>query len=285
MVFYAPPGAGKTSLGFTADAPLLLDFDHGAYRSQFRGDTVQIENWDAVDQMSAQDLSAYRTVVVDTAGRALDALTTALIGKNPKLKGYGGALSLQGYGALKTAFVGWLKLLHSFGKDVVLLSHMDEQRSGDEIVERLDVQGGSKGEIYKCADAMARLQIAAGGKRVLNFNPSDTAYGKNPAQLPVLPVPDYKQEPQFLAGVIADIKQKLNASSEAGLAELVRMNELRESFEFYTDAAQFSAKAIELAQKKAPAADKALLIAVAKTKGFKFDTKVKGFIAVEAANA
>lgn len=285
MVFYAPPGAGKTSLGFTAESPLLLDFDRGAYRSQFRGDTVQVESWDAVDTMTASDLAAYKTVVVDTAGRALDALTSSLIANNPKLKGYGGALSLQGYGALKTSFIGWMKLLHSFGKDVVLLAHMDEQRSGDEIVERLDVQGGSKGEIYKCADAMARIQIISGGRRVLNFNPSDTAYGKNPAQLPALSIPGYKDEPRFLAGVIAEIKKMLNAASEAGLAEQARMTELRESFEFMSDATGFTAKAAEQTMKKAPAADKALLIAAARRKGFVYDRPSKAFVAAEAADA
>lgn len=32
VCIYAQPGIGKTSLGFTADAPLLLDFDQGAHR-------------------------------------------------------------------------------------------------------------------------------------------------------------------------------------------------------------------------------------------------------------
>lgn len=285
MVFYSQPGCGKTSLGFVADSPLLLDFDHGSYRSQFRGDTVQISSWDSVDSMTAADLAGYKTVVIDTAGRALDFLTANLITNNPKLKGYGGALSLQGWGVLKTAFIGWMKLLHGFGKDVVLLAHMDEQRNGDDLIERLDITGGSKNEIYKCADAMARLQMLSGGKRVLNFDPSACAYGKNPAQLPAIPVPNFKDEPRFLANVIADIKKALNASSEAGLAEQARMNDLRESFEFMTDATLFTAKAAEQTAKKAPVADKALLLSVARGKGFTYEKSSKRFVAAEVANA
>jgi hypothetical protein len=118
-------------------------------------------------------------VVIDTAGRALDALTADIIRRNPKA-GRGGALTLQGYGTLKAEFVAWVKSVNAIGKDVVLIAHMDEQRNGDEIIERLDVQGGSKGEIYKAADAMGRIAIRD-GKRMLMFSPTDACFGKNPA--------------------------------------------------------------------------------------------------------
>jgi hypothetical protein len=40
VLVYGDPGAGKTSLAFTAADPLMLDFDRGAHRSGFRGDSV-----------------------------------------------------------------------------------------------------------------------------------------------------------------------------------------------------------------------------------------------------
>jgi len=209
---YAPPGVGKTSMGFTAAKPLLLDFDKGAYRSQNRGDVVQIERWSDVASIAGDDLKAYSTLVVDTAGRALDALSADIIAGNPKM-GRGGALTLQGYGELKSKFVAWIKLVRSFGLDVVLLAHSDEQRNGDDMIERLDVQGGSKNEIYKAADLMGRIYLS-GGKRTLNLSPTDTAFGKNPAQLPPLEVPNYATSPDFLAGVIAQTKTALNKQSE-----------------------------------------------------------------------
>lgn len=206
---YAPPGIGKTTLAFTADKPLLLDFDQGAYRAANRKDTVQVAGWPDVAGITAGDLAGYNTLILDTAGRALDALTADIIRRNPKM-GRGGSLTLQGYGQLKSEFIAFTKQVRGFGKDVILLTHMDEQRSGDEIVERLDVQGGSKNEIYKASDAMARLAIRE-GKRVLNFSPTDTAFGKNPAQLEPLLVPDVSVDGRFLAGVIATIKERLNA--------------------------------------------------------------------------
>ncbi len=272
---YGPPGIGKTSLAFTANAPLLIDFDNGAHRAENRKDTVQVGKWSEVESITAEDLAPYQTVIVDTAGRALDVLTADLIRKDSKMKGRGGALSLQGYGALKTSFIGWLKLLHSLRKDVVLIAHMDEQRNGDEVIERLDVQGGSKGEIYKVADAMGRLLIAQGA-RWLNFNPTDTAFGKNPAQLQAMQIPHPEKDPAFLAGVIAGIKSKLNEASEAAMAEQARVNELRESFQQLDSAEAFTEKAKELAS--AEPKIKGILNATAEAKGFIYDKSNKAFI-------
>lgn len=214
MVIYGPPGIAKTSLAFTAADPLLLDFDNGSHRAANRKDVVRVSEWGDVAGMTAEDLASFKTVVVDTAGRALDALSVDIIRSNPK-HGRGGALTLQGYGELKSRFGSFLKLLNSFGKDVVLIAHMDEQRNGDDVIERLDVQGGSKGEIYKSADAMGRLVIA-NGQRWLRFSPTDAAFGKNPGQLEPLQVPHFEapEFTTFLAGVIQTTKDRLNALSE-----------------------------------------------------------------------
>lgn len=214
VVVYGPPGLGKTSLAFTADAPLLLDFDNGSHRAAGRKDVVRVSTWSDVTNITAEDLAPYSTIIIDTAGRALDAITADIIKTDPK--GHkNGALTLPGYGTLKTRFTGFLKLMNSFGKDVVLIAHMDEQRNGDDVIERLDVQGGSKGEIYKAADAMGRL-VMEGGKRFLKFSPADAAFGKNPGQLEPLLVP-HNAAPEFdgfLARVIQQTKDKLNAMSE-----------------------------------------------------------------------
>lgn len=214
MVIYGPPGIAKTSLAFTAPDPLLLDFDNGSHRAANRKDVVRVTDWGDVAAMTAEDLSPFKTVIVDTAGRALDTLTVDIIRQNPK-HGRGGALTLQGYGELKSRFGSFLKLLNSFGKDVVLIAHMDEQRNGDDVVERLDVQGGSKGEIYKSADAMGRLTIFNGQRRLL-FSPTDAAFGKNPGQLPPLDVPHFEapEFADFLAGVIQTTKDRLNTLSD-----------------------------------------------------------------------
>lgn len=212
VVLYGSPGLGKSTLGFSANNPLLIDFDKGAYRAAIRGDSVAVDSWTDVTDITAEDLEPYNTVVVDTAGRALDFLTMDIIRRHPK-KGYGGALTLQGYGLLKSEFTAWLKSLRTIGKDVILIAHSSEDKNGDDLIERLDVQGGSKGEIYKSADAMGRLSLK-NNKRVLNFSPTEAAFGKNPGSLPPLDVPEIASTGSFMAGVISDIKEKLNALTE-----------------------------------------------------------------------
>ena len=203
---YSQPGLGKTSLGFTAEDPLLIDFDRGVYRAAHRGDSVPVRDWKDVENITSADLAPYKTIVLDTAGRALDFLTAAIIASNPKL-GRGGALSLQGFGELKLRFAFYLRMLRTHGKDVVLLAHSDEQRNGDDVIERLDITGGSKAEIYKSSDAMGRIIMRA-SERMIDFNPRENAFGKNPCNLPVLPFAvDNKR---CLADIISTIKSKLN---------------------------------------------------------------------------
>jgi hypothetical protein len=274
VCIYGQPGAGKSSLAFTAAAPLLLDFDQGAHSAANRKDIVRVSSWDDVAGIGEADLQPYSTVVVDTAGRALDILTADIIRRNPKA-GRGGALTLQGYGTLKAEFIAWLKMLNGFGKDVVLIAHMDEQRNGDDIIERLDVQGGSKGEIYKAADAMGRLAIR-GGKRTLNFNPTDASFGKNPGQLEPLEVPHPDKSPDFLSSVIDEIKDKLNALT----AEQVKAQELIESWRVrirdLLAVEDFNGQIAEV--KKQPKAVQALFAARAQELGFEFDKKVAAYV-------
>jgi hypothetical protein len=281
VVVYGPPGIGKTSLGFTADAPLLLDFDEGAHRAANRKDIVRASSWEDVASLTAEDLASYRTLVVDTAGRGLDKLTADIIRRNPKA-GRGGALTLQGYGTLKAEFSAWLRMVNGFGLDVVLIAHMDEQRNGDDIIERLDVQGGSKGEIYKAADAMGRIAIREGQRRLL-FSPTDAAFGKNPGQLAPLEVPHPDKDPLFLAGVIQSIKDRLNAMTEEQRQAQEALEGWRKTIAELKTADDFNSKAEAI--KAAPKAAQALFGAAAREAGLVADAKAKKYIAKEHAEA
>lgn len=283
MVIYGPPGLGKSSVAFTAEAPLLLDFDNGSHRAVNRKDTVRVSDWSDVASITADDLAPFKTVIMDTAGRALDALTVDIIRANPK-HGRGGVLTLQGYGELKARFVSFLKLLNSFGKDVVLIAHMDEQRSGDDVIERLDVQGGSKNEIYKAADAMGRL-VLDGGKRWLRFSPTDAAFGKNPGQLEPLQVPHFTDAAfgGFLAWVIQQTKDRLNELSEEQKAALAEQQWFGEELPKIGDAAGINAL-IGRATKGGRAC-KAMLAARAKAVGLVFDKTKGAFVEAPQAKA
>lgn len=280
VCIYGPPGLGKTTLAFSARKPLLLDFDHGAHRAAGRKDSVQVASWNDVTDITADDLAPYETVVVDTAGRALDLLSADIIRRDPKM-GRGGALTLQGYGRLKAEFVAWLSHLRTMGKDVVLIAHSSEDKNGDELIERIDMQGASKGEVYKVADAMGRLKMVSGRKwPVLNFSPSDAAFGKNPGQLDPLPVPDISTEPEFLGNVIDRIKAKLNELTDAQREAQEWMNMWREALNGADSAQAFTdliADAQEAPEQHRTNA-KRLLTQAAKKAGYTFDRESGQFV-------
>lgn len=274
---YSVPGTGKTTLGFTAHKPLVLDFDRGAYRAGNRSDAVVVENWSDIEGMTGEDLAPYKTVVIDTAGRALDAMANAIIARNPKM-GRSGALTLQGFGELKAGFISWTRLIRSFGIDIVLIAHSDEQRRGDDTIERLDMQGGSKNEVYKVADVMGRLYLQD-GKRMLNFSPTDVSFGKNPAQLPPLLVPHFSQNPQFLGEVLESVKAHLNTFSESQKKVASMLADWAACFEVLEGKDD-----LDRALPKVQAADPLVVDNVkrmfkhrAKALGFQYDTKSKSF--------
>ena len=212
MTIYGQPGIGKSSLAFSTAKPLLLDFDGGAQRAYGRKDVVRISQWADVSSITGDDVAEYDTIVLDTVGRALEYLTASLIAENPKLKRSTGELTMQGYGALKTAFNAWLSRVRTFGKDIVLIAHEKEERSGDDTTVRLDAAGSTRTEVIRLSDLVGFV-YADGTSRMLDFNPTGQHTGKNCAGFPALQVPHLATEKAWLAGIFRQAKDTLNAMS------------------------------------------------------------------------
>lgn len=272
LCIYAGPGVGKTTMSFTADDPLLLDFDRGVHRAKNRKDSVPIESWADVNDLTEEALAPYKSIIVDTAGRALDKITADIIKADAKAGRRDGSLTLQGYGTLKTRFSAWLKQLNTFSKDVILIAHMDEQRSGDDVIERLDVQGGSKGEIYKSVDAMGRIFVK-GKERVIDFSPRENAFGKNPCGLDVISFPDPDKEPRFLGKLLATMKEKLNQAADAQMQEQNIIEEWRDHLQSLTTVEEVNSLLPEMSKRSVGV--KAALANRAKELGFTFNMKAK----------
>lgn len=241
LTIYSQPGLGKTSLAFTASKPLLLDFDKGAHRAIDRKDVVQVFDWKDVAGITAADVSGYDTIIIDTVGKALDTLAQDIIRGNSRLS-HGGALSQQGWGQLGVRFSAFLKLLRGFGKDVILIAHMDEQKDGDSIKERLKISGGSKDLVLTDSDVIARISIISKA-RFLVFSPTETAFGKDPAGLGEMPVPD-ASSPDYadcLSRIITQTKDRLNALSEGQIAHKAEVDWFTEHLPKFTGAEHINA--------------------------------------------
>lgn len=213
-MLYGQPGAGKTSAAFTCEAPLLLDFDAGSHRSEFRKDVAMIQSWNDIAGITADDLAPYKTLVVDTVGRLLDHLAYDIIQKNGKMGTKAGGLTLQGYGALKSQFAQWVKTTQLMGVNILFIAHEREERQGDDVKIRPDIQGGSFGEVFKIADQVGYVHVDHNNQRVIDFEPTDYWYGKNTAGFDTVIVPNFHTEPDFFAKVSQDLLDRMNASSK-----------------------------------------------------------------------
>lgn len=227
---YGDPGIWKTSLAFTADKPILLDFDKGAYRAgEFRKDTVKVDKWSEVVRLNPAELVNYNTIVVDTAGRALDMITEMLRGDSRNTR-KDGALTMQGYGKLGLIFADWLKMLRTLGKDIVILAHASEDKDGDDVIKRPDMVGGSKKESYKVADMMGYMTTQHGQNgavRMLNFVPHPAYLAKDSGNIGNIVIQPLKQSPNQLADIIQATKDHINSLSIEAAKAQKELDDLR----------------------------------------------------------
>lgn len=231
VFIYGDPGIGKTSLAFSATKPILFDFDKGAHRAgKFRKDTVPVAKWADVAQLTADDLSGYDTIVIDTAGRMLDVIIADLVKDQKNCRKNSTELSIQGYGTLNKRFVAWLNLIRSFGKDVVLLAHSAEDKKGDDVIVRPDMVGGSKKEAYKVADMMGfmtTIQGRDGNEKLISFSPSAAHHAKDSGAIGNMTLPDLDKNPSTLAELIQRAKDHINSLSESQAAMMQELEAYR----------------------------------------------------------
>lgn len=279
FTIYSQPGLGKTSLAFTASNPLLLDFDKGSYRAVDRKDVVQVESWADIASISADDIAEYDTIIIDTVGKALDALALDVLKANSR-HGYGGALNQQGWGQLGVRFGAYLRKLKGFGKDVVLVSHMDEKADGDAVKERLKIQGGTKDHVLTDSDVIARISIF-NKERNLVFSPTETSFGKDPAGLVSMKLPD-ASSPAYatcLADIIAKVKDGLNALSAEQVERKGEVEWFRDAVPKMMDADAINAV---LGRAKKAGKDMAKLVVDRATElGLEFDAETKSYVYLE----
>ena len=259
---------------------MLLDFDSGAHRAVGRKDTVRPNTWDEVMNITAADLAPYKTLVMDTAGRAIDLIIANL---NAKLKRADGQPTQQGWGQVRSQFTLFLSKMRTAGVDVVLVVHSIETQSGDAIKSRIDVQGSSKNEIHKIADAVAYIYMD-GERRSIGWNPTEERFGKNPlGALSAAVIPDVDDNPHYLADCIVRLKEAMVTMSQGQAEESQRVAGLEAAFQAFNSADEFTAHSKTM--DGASLADRRLLINVAKSKGLEYDRDGKAFAPITTVDA
>lgn len=185
---YGQPGLGKSTLALSTPDPVLFDFDGGIQRvnGAFQCPTLQVQNWTEVLQ-ALQELEKepndFKTIVIDTAGKMLDYMSTYIIQQDNRLGKRDGSLTLQGFGARKIMFINFLKRVSMMGKHVIFVAHEREEKDGDIRIVRPEIGGSSAGDLIKELDLVGYMQ-AIGNKRTIFWTPQEKFYAKNTCNLP-----------------------------------------------------------------------------------------------------
>lgn len=282
----APPGVGKTSLASTIPGCVALDFDQGVHRTAYRAPSFAVLTWaDALAVHDHPKVLGASCVVVDTIGRAADLCGLTVVQEGAKGTVHQGALTLQGYGVVKARMLPWLARFR--GKDLVLLSHQREEKKKDELIVRPDILGATLQEVLRSSDLIGYLSIV-GGKRILDFDPTEDRLGKNSARLPVQTVPDLsKGNRTFLADLLAQAKGAMttqteeSAKAESLVADwLAKIQELRSAEDFDRALTVIASDLVPEGPVKSQV--KTLLNNAAKTQGLQYDKEAKVFKAKAA---
>lgn len=280
VVIFGQPGSKKTSLAQTADNPITYAFDPGVYRAFGRKTSAAFDTWEDVVSF---DSSKFRTPVIDTVGQCLSKLGQAVVAENAKHGNRTGGLTLQGYGALKERFKGWVESRKQSGQDLVFIAQEKEDRNGDESYFRPDIVGGSYNTLMEVCDLIGYLHFE-NGRKVIDFNPTDRWMAKAPPcgwQQMVLP--DFAAKPTFLADLIAEAKASMGRISgeSAAMASVIDGWKVKLAAdptlpEFNGLLPEYEALANGVKKQV-----KALLEAHARQVGWKMDAKAKAFVVKE----
>lgn len=194
-LIYGQPGIGKTTFALSAPNPILIDFDGGVHRvnAEHQKDTLQVETWqDVLTELNDGTFNNYQSIIIDTAGKMLDAMSIYLIKQNPKLGKSNGALSLQGYGERKAEFNNFIKRISAIGKHIIFVAHEKEEKEGDGKYIRPEIGGSSGNDLYKELDLIGYME-AIGKKKTISFLPQEKYYAKNACGLnETIEIPELK---------------------------------------------------------------------------------------------
>jgi len=244
-VIYGPPGVAKTSLAFTADNPILFDFDQGVKRAVGRKDINKIGRYEEIIEMIEKDQMrglGYKTAIIDTGGNLLDRFASDFVCRvDFKNKNASGGLTLSGYGAIQQVFKKLMDYLRGLDMDIVIICHgVEKEGAGDSLRLRPRMTGGSYNIMMELADMVGYMEML-NDKVTINFNPTDKHVGKNCGELAPIQLPHYLKPDWdgFLAKLINTTREKIETLTEEQRNAVGLVSNLTNEINGFTTPEQF----------------------------------------------
>lgn len=223
VLLYGAPGVGKTTLALSAPEPILIDFDRGMSRvkTQHRKTAIFCEKYeDVLADLESPEMKDFQTVIVDTGGSFVSFLQDWAMRTNPTVnKQKNGAISLKGFGAVKSEFVRFTDHVKSvLNKNIIYVFHNVEQTDKDgNVQQRLMCEGAAKNIVWTPCDFGGYVQMI-GEQRVVSFAPEQEFFAKGchgingKYKIPALGESD---ENDFLTKIFNTAKANIAAENEA----------------------------------------------------------------------
>ena len=216
MIIAGLPGTGKTTLAESAPKPLLIDLDNGIDRveARHRGDIdVVVSMEELMADLVPKNLVDYETVVIDTGGKLLELMKVQAIKTSPKNARSDGALSLQGYGAIKKLFSEFITYVETLDKHIIYVFHATEVHLDNDLTGlRIRAEGSAKDFIWDNIDFGGFIEMR-GKTREINFSPCERYYAKGTHNLKgkfQIPSLDNGEKNLLLTNLFDKVRDDLN---------------------------------------------------------------------------
>lgn len=223
-IIFGAPGTGKSTLGYSAKNPLLINLDKGAHRvkPEHRDgkDTSVCSNFDEVKADVEYAKGKYDTIVIDTGGALVEMLKQYVVDHPGEFKGGAkamGGISLQGYGFVKQLWNDFTNNIRN-NFDVLFIFHETAEKNNDEgVFYNIVVEGAARNGVWQSSDLAGRLFIN-NGQRYLGFTPTESYSAKSSFGISgLVAVPELKSgDPNnFIEKLFATARKNLAAENNA----------------------------------------------------------------------
>ena len=174
MLLYGNGGIGKTTFGSTAPAPLLADLEQGSKYFGMRGirmPAADIKTWyDFAGPGQFVEFAIshpkIETIIVDPMDRLLELAKEAITGT--KNKQNDGSLSMSGWGELKKMMITQVQKLTLSGKNIILVTHVEEKDDEGRMVKRPKIQTKLSEDLVDMVDIVGYMHATTDGEGKVN---------------------------------------------------------------------------------------------------------------------